>query len=77
MWRDARQTVAGQLQYDPGAAASPVHHWRIPHPAGDLRRMFANARVYNAPESIFFKISEKLEASFNKMLATMLVLDDE
>ena len=48
-----------------------------PHPAGDLRRMFANARVYNAPESIFFKISEKLEAAFNNMLATMLVLDGQ
>lgn len=44
---------------------------------GDLRRMFTNAKVYNAPESVFYKVAEKLEASFNTMLAHSMVFPDD
>jgi len=43
--------------------------------AADLRRMFANARVYNAPETHYFKIAGRLEAFFNEHLASHLVMD--
>lgn len=44
--------------------------------AGDLRRMFNNACIYNPPDSIFYKLSEKLQASFDNLLAHRLVLDE-
>lgn len=43
---------------------------------GDLRRMFNNACIYNPPDSIFYKLSEKLQATFDNLLAQRLVLDE-
>ncbi|MFS7975206.1 putative histone acetyltransferase chromatin remodeler Bromodomain family [Helianthus anomalus] len=31
----------------------------------DARRMFANARTYNSPETIYFKCSTRLESFFS------------
>ncbi|KAL0921606.1 hypothetical protein M5K25_008695 [Dendrobium thyrsiflorum] len=39
----------------------------------DVKRMFANARTYNSPETIYYKCSTRLENYFsNKVQATIL-----
>jgi histone acetyltransferase len=41
--------------------------------AADLRRMFENCRIYNAPDTIYFKCATKLEQFFEMKLAAGMV----
>ena len=39
----------------------------------DVRRIFSNARIYNAADTIYAKLANKLEAYFDHYLASHLV----
>ena len=38
-------------------------------------RVFANARIYNAPETIYVKVADRLEAFLDNFLTTHLVFN--
>ncbi len=42
----------------------------------DLRRMFTNCRIYNAAETIYYKIANKLESFMDQWLNTHLLFDE-
>lgn len=41
----------------------------------DMRRIFSNCRLYNAPDSIYFKLGSSLEAYFDDFLYAHVVID--
>lgn len=43
--------------------------------AADVRRIFANCRAYNAPDSIYSRLGGGLEAFFEAALRERVVLD--
>ncbi|EFJ53092.1 histone acetyltransferase [Volvox carteri f. nagariensis] len=43
----------------------------------DLRRIFENCRFYNAPDTIYYKLANKLESLVNQYLTTHLLFEDE
>ena len=45
--------------------------------AADFRRMFANARFYNAAESVFFKLANKLEDKLEAYLESHMLRDGQ
>lgn len=42
----------------------------------DVRRIFSNCRIYNAPESIYHKAGNNLEAVLDEFLYSRLVIED-
>ena len=40
----------------------------------DFKRMFANCRMYNAADTIYFKLADKLEAAFEFMLSKSVLM---
>lgn len=43
----------------------------------DLRRIIENCRVYNAPDTIYYKLANKLESLINNYLTTHLLFEDD
>ena len=43
--------------------------------AEDIRRIFTNARLYNAPDTVYVKCANRLEAHFDHMLSSSLTVD--
>lgn len=43
----------------------------------DLGRIFENCRNYNAPDSIYFKVANKLAALVKSYLASHLIFDED
>uniref|UniRef100_A0A061RH03 histone acetyltransferase n=1 Tax=Tetraselmis sp. GSL018 TaxID=582737 RepID=A0A061RH03_9CHLO len=39
----------------------------------DLRRMFANCRFYNAPETIYYKLADRLELKYDHLLSSCIL----
>ncbi|GIL77551.1 hypothetical protein Vretimale_6843 [Volvox reticuliferus] len=43
----------------------------------DLRRIFENCRFYNAPDTIYYKLANKLESLVNQYLTTHLLFEEQ
>ncbi len=43
----------------------------------DLRRIFENCRFCNAPDTIYYKLANKLESLVNQYLAAHVLFDDD
>lgn len=43
----------------------------------DLRRVFDNCRLYNAPDTIYYKLANKLEAQVNAFMSNHVLYEDE
>lgn len=60
---------------DPLDLSSGTYYLMLHIFVADVNRMCANARIYNAAETIYYKLANKVEAFLEEYLHTYVIFD--